>query len=89
MLSTFYGKPVIRKGKWVLMPFLEAGGPYGKPKVAEPTPGGPLGQLYELKADPRQKNNLWLSRPEVVKELTKLHAKHMDLGHSLGVTRGK
>ncbi|MCK4958704.1 MAG: arylsulfatase, partial [Planctomycetes bacterium] len=83
VLSTFYGKPIIRRGKWVLMPFLEAGGPYGQPKEAEPVPGGPLGQLYDLKADPRQKNNLWLSHPEVVLELMTLYDKHMALGHSL------
>lgn len=86
VLSTFYGKPVIRKGSWVLMPFLEGGGPHEKnPPVA--VKGGPQGQLFDLSTDAAQENNLWLDHPDVVAELTQLHAEHASRGRSLGIDR--
>ena len=85
-MSTFYGKPVIRKGSWVLMPFLEGGGPYSKDAPAS-TDGGPRGQLFDLSQDAEQNNNVWLEFPDVVTELTQLHAEHMSRGRSTGVNR--
>jgi arylsulfatase A-like enzyme len=86
VLSTFYGKPVIRKGPWVLMPFLEGGGPHEKDKPVA-VPDGPQGQLFNLSTDPSQSNNVWLENPDIVAELTKLHAEHQRRGRSLGITR--
>lgn len=86
VLSTFYGKPVIRKDSWVLMPFLEGGGPYSK-NAAESVDGGPQGQLFDLSQDAGQKNNIWLEHPEVVTELTRLHAEHVSRGRSVGIGR--
>ncbi len=34
-----------------------------------PTPGAP-GQLYNLAEDPRERNNLWDERPDIVERLT-------------------
>ncbi len=58
----------VRKGDWKLIPFLGSGG-FSQPRRITPTPGGPQGQLYNLKEDPEEKNNLWLSRPDKVNEL--------------------
>ncbi|TWT84330.1 Arylsulfatase [Planctomycetes bacterium CA13] len=86
VLSTFFGKPVIRKDSWVLMPFMEGGGPYNKNAV-ESDEGGPQGQLFDLSTDPGQKKNLWLKHLDVVTELTRLHAEHVSRGRSLGIDR--
>jgi len=40
------------------------------------------GQLYNLKNDPYEKNNLWDKHPEIVKRLTKLLEKYKKQGHS-------
>ncbi len=61
----------IRQGDWKLELGLGSGG-FTKPAKIEPEPGGPLGQLYNLAQDPREQNNLWQQRPEVVKRLTAL-----------------
>ena len=87
VLSTFYGKPVIRKGPWVLLPFLEGGGPYDKTKPVAAVPGGPRGQLFNLSEDPGQTKNVWLQNPKIVAELTRLHAEHQSRGRSIGVDR--
>ncbi len=61
----------IRKGDWKLIQNLGSGG-FTAPKKIEPVEGGPQGQLYNLKDDPSEANNLWLEKPEIVEELTKL-----------------
>jgi len=85
VFSTFHGKPVIRKGPWVLMPFTGGGGPYGK---HQPSSGADAqGQLYNLKEDPKQTQNIWAQHPEKVEELTRLLAEHEKLGHSVDLQR--
>ena len=37
-----------------------------------PAPGGPEGQLYNLKDDPGQTKNLWLAQPDQVRRLVDL-----------------
>ena len=61
----------VRQGDWKLIPFLGSGG-FSKPRRVDPKPGGPQGQLYNLKDDPQETNNLWLEQPEKVKELKDL-----------------
>ena len=61
----------VRKGDWKLIEGLGSGG-FTKPSKIEPQAGGPEGQLYNLKEDPSETNNLWLEKPEVVQELTAL-----------------
>lgn len=66
------GKFAIRDGDWKLIEGLGSGG-FSEPKNPEPQPGDPEGQLYNLKTDPQETTNLYLSNPEKVKELkTKL-----------------
>ena len=56
------GMFAIRQGHWKLIRGKTSGGftRYKAPKDA------PLGQLYDLKADPAEQNNLYTARPEVV-----------------------
>ena len=62
------GMFAIRKGDWKLIEGLGSGG-FTQPKKIEPVAGGPEGQLYNLKDDPSECNNLWLEKPELVEEL--------------------
>lgn len=61
----------VRQGKWKLILGLGSGG-FTKPGRVKPQAGGPKGQLYDLQADPGEKNNLWQERPDVVERLTAL-----------------
>ncbi|MBT3383210.1 MAG: arylsulfatase [Prolixibacteraceae bacterium] len=66
------GKFGIRDGDWKLIEGLGSGG-FSEPKNPDPIPGGPQGQLYNLKTDPQEKDNLYLTEPLKVEELkTKL-----------------
>jgi len=62
------GKFGIRYGDWKLIEGLGSGG-FSEPKWPEPQPGDPEGQLYNLKTDPQEQENLYFSEPEKVKEL--------------------
>ncbi|MCG6188371.1 sulfatase family protein [Maribellus maritimus] len=66
------GKFAIRDGDWKLIEGLGSGG-FSEPKNPKPQPGEPKDQLYNLKDDPAEKENLYFSKPEKVEELkTKL-----------------
>lgn len=65
----------IRKGQWKYLDHTGSGGNdysgrrlKGRYEVPETAPGA-LGQLYDLKTDPGETNNLYFKRPEIVKEL--------------------
>ncbi|NYT40666.1 sulfatase-like hydrolase/transferase [Sphingomonas sp. R-74633] len=60
----------IREGSWKLEMGLGSGG-FSLPDSADPVPGGPTVQLYDLKSDPGELNNLWHARPDIVERLTK------------------
>ncbi len=62
------GKFGIRDGDWKLIEGLGSGG-FSEPKNPKPGTGDPDGQLYNLKTDPQEKDNLYLSQPEKVEEL--------------------
>ena len=71
----------IRQGKWKLIPALGSGG-LTKPQTAEPNPGEPAGQLYDMENDPAETKNLWSQHPDVVERLTALLEKYKNQGHS-------
>lgn len=58
----------IRSGEWKLINGLGSGG-FSQPKTVKAEPGGPAGQLYNLRADPGETNNLYLQHPEIVARL--------------------
>jgi arylsulfatase A-like enzyme len=60
----------IRKGYWKLIKGLGSGG-FTEPLREISKPGMPRGQLYNLKEDSQELNNLWNRNPELVEELKK------------------
>jgi arylsulfatase A-like enzyme len=71
----------IRQGDWKLELGLGSGG-FSAPQHIEPKPGGPQGQLYNLREDPTEEDSLWLRRPEVVARLKALLEKYQRQGYS-------
>jgi hypothetical protein len=57
-------------------------GGFSEPNRVEPWPGGLTGQLYNLRADPAESENLWEKQPEVVARLTALLEKYRRQGYS-------
>lgn len=58
----------LRQGPWKLIESLGSGG-FTPPAHITPEPDGPTGQLYNIKEDLAEQNNLWLARPDIVAEL--------------------
>jgi arylsulfatase A-like enzyme len=71
----------IRQGQWKLIPGLGSGG-FSKPSTVKPKKNGIKGQLYNLKNDIGEKNNLYANYPNVVKQLTLLLEKYKSEGRS-------
>jgi arylsulfatase A-like enzyme len=65
------GRLAIKKDDWKFIDGLGSGG-FTSPAKLNPVKGGPKGQLYNLKSDPLESNNLYLRNPEKVKELSDL-----------------
>lgn len=61
----------IRKGPWKLITQLGSGG-FTVPVDVQPSPGEPIGQLYNLDTDIHEDNNLYNQYPDKVKELNEL-----------------
>jgi arylsulfatase A len=59
---------MIRSGDWKLINQLGSGG-FSKPSSSKPGPGDPAGQLYNLRDDLAETNNLYLKHPEIVSSL--------------------
>jgi arylsulfatase A len=75
------GTFAIRQGPWKLALALGSHG-FSLPRDIKPKAGEAQGQLYHLGADPEEKNNLWLQKPDVVKRLTALLEKYQADGRS-------
>jgi len=78
---SFDGSFGIRQGPWVLSPTLGSRG-FSRPPRLLPAPGGPEGQLYNLKDDPGQTKNLWLAQPDQVRRLVDLLEKAKNDGRT-------
>lgn len=78
------GDFTIRKGEWKLLLSPASGGwSFPKPgKDDEVIKTLPSVQLYNMKTDPAEKNNLYAEHPEVVKELKDLMIKYVKEGRS-------
>ncbi len=59
---------MIRSGDWKLINQLGSGG-FSKPSTIKPESGDPAGQLYNLRDDLAETNNLYLKHPEIVARL--------------------
>ena len=76
------GNFAIRSGDWKLI-FCPGSGGWSKPKNREAIQQGlPQYQLYHMKEDPREQNNLIEKHPEVVERLTKLITRFVENGRS-------
>ncbi len=64
------GTFAIRVGDWKLVEGNLGSGGFTNPKVVKPKPGGPQGQLYNLRNDPHETTNLYQSQPEQVERLS-------------------
>ena len=69
----------VRQGEWKLILGLGAGGFSGKWIKSE------TGQLYDLKKDPEEKNNVYSKHPELVKKMTALLEQYKETGRSAPV----
>lgn len=76
------GMFTIREGDWKLELGLGSGG-FSAPRKVEPALNGPKGQLYNLAVDPRETNNLYDKRPDIVERLSAL----LDTYKKQGYTR--
>ena len=63
-----YGVYAIRKGDWKFIQGTKGSGGWGPPKGVSPVPGAP-GQLYNVKEDSCEQNDLFDQRPELVEKL--------------------
>lgn len=75
------GTFAIRKGDWKLVVGLGSGG-FTKINTKADKAAGLNGQLYNLKDDPAEKNNLWNEHPQIVKELTAMLEAYKASGRS-------
>jgi arylsulfatase A-like enzyme len=71
----------LRRDRWKLILGLGSGG-FSEPKRAEPGPGDPPGQLYDMQSDLQETENQWAERPEIVAELSALLDRYRSDGHS-------
>jgi arylsulfatase A-like enzyme len=69
VMESSQGVLAIRQGDWKLIPHLGSGG-FTKLATIKPDPGDPVGQLYNLAADPGETQNLYAQKPDIVQQLT-------------------
>jgi arylsulfatase A len=72
---------VVRKGDWKLIVGRGSGG-FSEPRKYKPAAGEAVGQLYNLKDDPSETNNLYLQQTEKVKQLNAILQKFKSSGRS-------
>jgi len=75
------GTFAIRLGEWKLIQGRGSGG-FSEPKRIEPGEGEPAGELYNLRADPQETDNVYERRPVVVKRLAGLLDRYQREGRS-------
>lgn len=61
----------VRQGTWKLIEGLGSGG-FTEPKAIQPTPGQPVGQLYNLEKDISESQDVYKANPDKVRELTEV-----------------
>ena len=76
------GTFAVRVGDWKLIEANLGSGGFSAPRVVKPTADSPAGQLYNLKKDPGETDNLWGKHPEVVAQMLAELNKTRDAGRS-------
>ena len=76
------GTFAVRVGDWKLIEGNLGSGGFSAPRVVKPVAGKPAGQLYNLKDDPSEANNVWDDHPQVVEKLLAELNKIRDTGRS-------
>lgn len=79
--SSSSGIRAIQDRKWKFIEALGSGG-FTNPTRIESGPGDPEGQLYNLKEDLAEENNLWHNHPEEVYRLQQLLKEYDQMGRS-------
>ena len=74
---SYEGMLALRQGNLKLCTELGSGG-FTYPLTIRPEPDGPTGQLFDLAADPAERENLWLERPETVTRMLRRLAEIRD-----------
>ena len=75
------GMFAVRQNSWKLILGRGSGG-FTNPRRITPEPGEPIGQLYDLSADPAEERNLYLDHPAVVDSLAALLERYQTAGRS-------
>ncbi len=75
------GFMTIRSGRWKLIEGLGSGG-FSEPARIKAGPGDPLGQLYDLAADPAETTNRFAGEPELVERLRAEMRRIVEAGRS-------
>ena len=78
---SLHGMFSIRQGPWKLILGRGSGG-FTEPRLLEPGPGEPRGQLYNLDEDPAETANLYEAYPDVVARLRDLLQRYQESGRS-------
>ena len=71
----------IRQGKWKLILGRGSGG-FTTPVTVEPRRNEPIGELYDLQADPHEDRNLYIDKPDIVARLSELLSLYQQRGYS-------
>ncbi|MBN1591325.1 MAG: arylsulfatase, partial [Pirellulales bacterium] len=74
-----HGMFAIRGGPWKLILGQGTGSNFTKDEIP---PDAPPGQLYNLVDDPKEQNNLYRQRPDVVERLSKLLDEQIESGRT-------
>lgn len=77
----------IRQGDWKLIAGLGSGG-FTQPQTLPVQPGGPAGQLFNLRADPREESDVYTQYPDVVSRLSALLERYRTQGFSRPLDTG-
>jgi len=65
------GEFAVEQGDWKLMLHRGSGG-FSIPREVRPKPGEPVGQLYNLRTDPHETQNVYAEHPDIVERLSRL-----------------
>lgn len=86
VLHSLNGTFAIRDGRWKLIEGRGSGG-FTAPARITPEEGEPIGQLYDLRADPAETTNLYAERPDVVERMSALLEEARTSGRSTSAER--